>query len=659
MDSVPEGQGHAEEKTVLEFVHVIGVVRQSMWETCVKLNDVRAELAPRIRSWNAITEELALMASGLREFRDASNTPLTKCCSYTDTDCATPSQYSLSSISPRTGPVAGKTPITLRGAALERIIAWNNFIIDWQSASNRVTLYCKFHSYDNPDLEDQTSQIVRVGLESDESLTTFVLVGDEVTVYGCNPCDPRGVDGWLVAGVRGRIGKAPMELHFYDYYNDGDKLNCFAPPAQHTGVRGITVGGATAGSVEIRGADIAVEGSTANFEYYAPQSKAPRLNPSFSPLRPIGFDRGPQDINRPTTITVTGSYFPQSGSFICRFFDPDSMDEQCQSQGSYFNSATILCPVPQMKRAKKLIVYTSSNGFHFEMVGTSFFVYAVLSINPVCVPALGKAIITVRGVNLVISSSSGQIWTPYCRFGRVAASSGTTSNNNLTKWWAYHSAAYPSGSTAGALECRAPPAGILLEANDFSLSLDACECGSRDCPSCLKVYHPPLGGQNYFYGQWDSTEGPWQNMYCVATDVKCSDVECRTGLPTVLFHTVPGPTLVSITPSAGFVTGGTWITFIGYDLSFPACPTTLNKWPSCRFGSAVSTQVHVFNSTAISCRSPELQIRMEIIVSTEIAIDGQSYVGSCPFQYILPYGVASSYPSLGPSKGGTRIILQG
>ena len=50
---------------------------------------------------------------------------------------------------------------------------------------------------------------------------------------------------------------------------------------------------------------------------------------------------------------------------------------------------------------------------------------------------------------------------------------------------------------------------------------------------------------------------------------------------------------------------------------------------------------------------------MEAIFPTELAIDGQSYVGYSPFQYILPYGVALAYPSLGPANGGTTIMLEG
>ena len=68
-----------------------------------------------------------------------------------------------------------------------------------------------------------------------------------------------------------------------------------------------------------------------------------------------------------------------------------------------------------MKRAKNLVVYTSSNGYQFENVGATFFTYAVLSIDPVCVPVLGKAIVTVKGDNLIIPALSDLILTPYCR----------------------------------------------------------------------------------------------------------------------------------------------------------------------------------------------------------------------------------------------------
>ena len=230
-----------------------------------------------------------------------------------------------------------------------------------------------------------------------------------------------------------------------------------------------------------------------------------------------------------TTITITGSYFPRHGNFLCQFYDTVTLDSQCRSTGMWINAATISCQVPKMRRARKLRVLVSSDAQQFSESSVQLTTYSVLAIQPMCIPTLGQARMLVSGNNLWPEPGQSPQITAYCRFGKVSETLGSTSDDKLENWWAYHTVATVS-DIEGSLECDAPPKGVLLATYDFALSLDACECGREGCPACLVKWNVPIGGQNYFYGQWDSTMGEWHQA---------------TGLPTVEMRTVIVPEIYS------------------------------------------------------------------------------------------------------------------
>ena len=110
--------------------------------------------------------------------------------------------------------------------------------------------------------------------------------------------------------------------------------------------------------------------------------------------------RGPKDIDRPTTITITGSYFPRHGNFLCQFYDTVTLDSQCRSTGTWINAATISCQVPKMRRPRKLRVLVSSDAQQFSESSVQLTTYSVLAIQPMCIPTLGQARVLVSGNNL-------------------------------------------------------------------------------------------------------------------------------------------------------------------------------------------------------------------------------------------------------------------
>lgn len=577
--------------------------------------------------------------------------------SYTDFDCMTPPKYFVQSVSPFVGPTEGGTHITLSGPGLDRIISRNHFIPDWMNAKKRPSLMCQFAMSSDESAWTLPltpvvwkATVVKAFTPTSDQASQHHLelhVGDRLTVYGCNPCDASGVDpaARLIAeAADGVMGFAPANLYYYDSENEWDKFTCDSPPSNATGLATMSLVGSTA---TIEGSSIDVS-NMQPFEYYDYEI-IDRLKPTKSPLRPVGGMRGPSDINRPTTITVTGSYFPRMGHFSCQFFDPVTLDRQCKSKGFWVNEATITCEVPMMRRARKLTLYVSSNSQQFEEGGIALTTYSVMQIEPVCVPTLGVARLRVSGNNLLPEPNQDPQITAYCRFGRVSTTLGSTADDKLDNWWAYHTVARPSIMVPGSLECDAPPAGVYLQTSDFALSLDACECGREGCPTCLVKWAVPIvpgrpNGQNYHYGQWDSTMGEWHEA---------------TGLPDVEMRTVVVPEVDSIFPTSGFMPGGTKVTLHGKNFSSTRCGWGVNQAPACRFGNIITPRVNFINPSMVECTSPPLETGVESEVMVSIAIDGQSYVKGPNFMYLKAYGVLQVRPSTASVQGGTRIIVSG
>ena len=579
--------------------------------------------------------------------------------SYKDFDCMTPPAYFVEDITPLVGPVEGNTHIVLKGAGLDRIISRNHFIEDWQNAKKYPSLMCRFDMAD----EDGNSwtlpltpvvwraTVVKRFLPTAEEAADNHLTlhaGDSVTVYGCNPCDKTGSNAGarlIGEGADGVIGFLPADLYYYDSERDWDRVTCNSPPSNATGLATFTLEGTTLPtppSLPIAGSDVDMASAPA-YEYYNYEILQ-RLAPIRSPLRPVGGKRGPADINRATTITVTGSYFPRLGLFSCQFYDAISLDTQCKTKGEWVNKATLTCKVPMMRRARKLRLFVSSNSQQFEDDGLELVTYSVLSIEPVCIPTLGLARVRVNGDFLLPPEGQSPQITAYCRFGKVSSTLGSTSDDKMENWWAYHTVATPSALSYGSLECDAPKAGIYLATADFAVSLDACECGREGCPSCLVTWNVPSGGQNYFYGQWDSTMGDWH---------------LATGLPTVEMRTVMVPELQKIFPTSGFMAGGTLVTLMGKNFSSTRCGWGMNQAPTCRFGNIVTPQVAFIDMDTVVCTTPPLQTGVDSEVLVSIAIDGQSYVDGPNFMYIKAYGVNKVLPSTGSVAGGSRVIITG
>lgn len=108
------------------------------------------------------------------------------------------------------------------------------------------------------------------------------------------------------------------------------------------------------------------------------------------------------------------------------------------------------------------------------------------------------------------------------------------------------------------------------------------------------------------------------------------------------------PTLASVSPTNGFVTGNTLITLTG--ANFLAAPTVT-------IGGNAATAVTRGSATSITARTPAGTAGPQPIVVTNS--DGQATTATVNFTYVAAPTLASITPSNGSAKGGTRITISG
>ena len=113
--------------------------------------------------------------------------------------------------------------------------------------------------------------------------------------------------------------------------------------------------------------------------------------------------------------------------------------------------------------------------------------------------------------------------------------------------------------------------------------------------------------------------------------------------------TPPGPTIVSVSPSAGPSQGGTDITITG--TNFAAGATV-------KVGSSTATKVRVLNATTIIARTPP----SAIAGATSVSVTSNGVTVSLPaaFTYASAAPIITSVtPATGPTTGGTQLTVDG
>ena len=113
------------------------------------------------------------------------------------------------------------------------------------------------------------------------------------------------------------------------------------------------------------------------------------------------------------------------------------------------------------------------------------------------------------------------------------------------------------------------------------------------------------------------------------------------------FTYIAAPTMSSVSPSIGPVTGGTAVTITG--TNFAAGATVM-------FGSVAATNVVVVNSTTITATTPAASAG---VVPVTVTVGGQSGGLTNGYTYVVKPTVSSVSPNSGSVAGGTAVTITG
>ncbi len=120
-----------------------------------------------------------------------------------------------------------------------------------------------------------------------------------------------------------------------------------------------------------------------------------------------------------------------------------------------------------------------------------------------------------------------------------------------------------------------------------------------------------------------------------------------TGTGTSLFTYIAAPTVTGISPNSGPTAGGTSVTITG---------TSFTGTTSVTIGGAAATGVTVVNDTTITATTPAGTVGAQDVVVTNAVGSG---TGTSLFTYVAAPTVTGTFPSSGPSTGGTSVTITG
>ena len=177
-------------------------------------------------------------------------------------------------------------------------------------------------------------------------------------------------------------------------------------------------------------------------------------------------------------------------------------------------------------------------------------------------------------------------------------------------------------------------------------------------PVAKYAISPPVTGNgtlsfNTYSGQLSgvpSTAAAPQNYVITAHNAVSPDATASYSL--TISDVISTPTVTSVTPVSGSLSGGTLITINGTGFTDP--PTVTVDGSNC-------TQVTFISSTSISCITPagSTGVAKNIVVTNP---DSGSGTGTALYTYTVPISaptVTSLQPAYGPEAGGTLITITG
>ncbi len=157
-----------------------------------------------------------------------------------------------------------------------------------------------------------------------------------------------------------------------------------------------------------------------------------------------------------------------------------------------------------------------------------------------------------------------------------------------------------------------------------------------------------FGGGYAYGGKSNRGHSPTATQFCPENDAKRLTTGCP-GYVSLAFGVPPTPTVTSLSPSSGPLTGGTPVTIRGTNFATAA---------KVDFGTARASAVTVNSSTSITATPPAGAAgTVDVTVTTS---GGTSAISPADrFAYLPPPAVDGVSPASGPEVGGNRVVIDG
>ena len=369
-------------------------------------------------------------------------------------------------------------------------------------------------------------------------------------------------------------------------------------------------------------------------------------------------------------VTVSGSNFANTSNLLCSY-------GSFALPGRYLDSSHVLCLTPAMANLSTNATLPLQLFFNEAQLVSSTLPYQavavpfVLQLQPTCGRSSGGTVISVTG-------GSFSSYTPlYCLFnGGVLSAATFVSTNSVNCTSPASSAAAPSSVTVqvvyGVSSVATGPSAVFTYVQPIQLSAIA--------PSVVSE----LGGQLLTLTSNNSAFVSVSSLACLVTQpssgfqqshpatflssatVQCVAPAAVSGLGHLLVRVSnngvdwsnavsvtyrPTMSLLSLSPQVGVVEGGSAVTVVGANLW---------TWPNsdvwCIFGS-LAVSATLLNSTALICYTPPQSSGSVAVTLVDGNANALTTTPVLTFTYTSRPAVLSLSPSIGPSVGGTTVIL--
>ena len=373
-----------------------------------------------------------------------------------------------------------------------------------------------------------------------------------------------------------------------------------------------------------------------------------------------------------TQLTLTGANFA-SFPLFCLFNTSTAV------QASLLSASTVVCTTPPSSSAGPQPLQLSLDGVTPATAAVIFTYSAAIQLQrlwPAAVAETGGQLLTVYVANsafvpgltvLCGFGTAGSGWTVQTAASLLSASAvqcvapaalslqsiNVSLSSNGQDWAAPLSLQYTPLATLLAASPAVAPADadtlVTLSGSNFPSPASAavfCLLGATTVPATL------IDGSSL-----SCTAPPQSSAGSVWLDLVDSEGAALTSGPSLLFSYSARPLLLSISPAAGPVTGGTQLTLSVAGLSSGSAGCL-----SCAFASSRLVSASLINASAVSCITPPLASLLQSQlsdVSLELGCPGLLSASGLTFSYLPAASLSAVSPPALPASGGVELTLLG